>query len=146
MGFWEGPKPIWTPPKSDRRAHDTSVAVKEYDPRLGFGRNEETGQWVIFMRQGETEDSRGGDLPILGFDDIPSPDAAKKKLYETDALRRGDEILDSINRHNDEINQRFADAADEATGEAAEYLEWFHRQQGTHPNPRIFIPGKGTNG
>ena len=142
--FWEGPKPIWTPPKhSDRRAHDASLAAKEYDARLGFGRNEETGQWVIFIRQGESEDSRGGDLPILGFDDIPSPDAVKKRLYESDAIRRGDEILDSINRHNDEINQTFADAADEATGEAAEALEWFHRVNGTHPSPRIFVPGKG---
>jgi hypothetical protein len=94
------------------------------------------------MRQGETEDSRGGDLPILGFDDIPSPDAVKKRLYESDALRRGDEILDSINKHNDEINQRFADAADEAAWEAAEYMEWFRRQDGTHPVPRIFVPGK----
>lgn len=145
MSFWEGPKPIWTPPKSyDRAAHAVSQAVKEYDYRLGFGKNEETGQWVIFMRQGETEDSRGGDLPILGFDTIPSPDAAKKKLYETDALRRGDEILDEINRHNDEINQKFADAADEAAWETAEALETFNRLEGTHPSPRIFVPGKGT--
>jgi hypothetical protein len=136
----EGTAPIWTPPKTyDRAASAASQAAKEYDARLGFGRNEETGQWVVFIRQGETEETRGGDLPILGFDTIPSPDNVKKRLYESDAVRRGSEILDQINRHNQEINRQFEDAAEEATWGAAEAMEWFNRQEGTHPNPRIFV-------
>ena len=54
-------------------------------------------------------------------------------------MRRGSEILDAINRHNDEISQKFEDAADNASGEAAEALEWFNRKEGLHPVPRIFV-------
>lgn len=138
--MFEGTAPIWTPPKAyDRAATAASQAAKEYDARLGFGRNEETGQWVVFIRQGETEVSKGGDLPILGFDTIPGPDEVKKRLYQSDAVRRGDEILAAINRHNDELQQKFEDAASDASGEAAEALEWFNRKEGTHPVPRVFI-------
>jgi hypothetical protein len=143
----EGTAPIWTPPKAyDRAAAAASQAAKEYDARLGFGRNEETGQWVVFIRQGESEETRAGDLPILGFQTIPSPDEVKKRLYESDAVRRGSEILDAINRHNDEIQQRFKDAADDAIGETAEAMEWFNRQAGTHPVPRVFITKEVTDG
>lgn len=133
--------PIWVPPGSyDRAAKAVSKAVREYDERLGFGINQETGQWCIFMRQGETEETRGGDLPILGFNTIPSPDEAKRRLYETDARKRGDEILNNLRRHNEEINRRFEDAASDASGEAAEAMEWFNRKVGTHPVPRVFVP------
>lgn len=132
---------VWTPPRAyDRLAAEVSKAVREYDDRLGFGQNPDNGQWCIFMRQGTTEETRGGDLPILGFQTIPSPDEAKKKLYQTDARRRGEEILNALNRHNEQVEQRFEDAASEASGEAAEAMEWFNRQMGTHPVPRVFIP------
>lgn len=145
--MYEGTAPIWTPPKAyDRAASAASKAAKEYDARLGFGRNEETGQWVVFMRQGETEETRGGDLPILGFETIPSPDEVKKRLYESDAVRRGSEILAAINRHNDEVRQQFEDAADDASGEAAEYFEHFMRKDGKHPRPRIFVPKEVKDG
>ena len=145
--MYEGTAPIWTPPKAyDRAAAAASQAAKEYDARLGFGRNEETGQWVVFMRQGETAETKAGDLPILGFETIPSPDEVKKRLYESDALRRGSEILAAINRHNDEVRQTFADAADDAIGETAEAMEWFNRQLGTHPVPRVFVTKDVKNG
>lgn len=138
--MYEGTAPIWTPPKSyDRAAKAAAQAAREYDARLGFGRNEDTGQWVVFIRQGETEETKGGDLPILGFNTIPSPDDVKERLYKSDAVRRGSEILDAINRHNDEISQKFEDAADDAIGETAEAMEWFNRVNGTHPVPRVFV-------
>lgn len=131
---------VWTPPRSyDRLAHEVSVAVREYDERLGFGKNPDNGQWCIFMRQGNSEETRGGDLPILGFQTVPSRDEALRRLYESDARKRGAEILAQINRHNEEINRKFEDAADDASGQTAEVMEWFARQAGQHPVPRVFV-------
>jgi len=137
------PTHVWTPPKAyDRLAAAVSRAVAEYDDRLGFGINPDNGQWCVFMRQGSSEAARGGDLPILGFQTIPSPDEAIERLHRTDARKRGEEILNEINAHNEKIERKFADAADEAIGETVEYMEWFNRKLGTHPVPRIFVPGK----
>lgn len=131
---------VWTPPKAyDRAAAEVSKAVRDYDERLGFGVNPDNGQWCIFMRQGTTEETRGGDLPVLGFPNIPSPEEAKRRLYESDAVRRGSEIVAEINKHNEEITRKFEDAASDASGEAAEAMEWFNRVAGTHPIPRIFV-------
>lgn len=141
------PAPVWVPPGTyDRRAKAVSQAVKEYDSRLGFGIHEENRQWVIFIRQGETEETKGGDLPILGFEDIPTPEDAKRRLYEADAVRRGDEILESIRRHNEELTKRFEDISDDASGQTAEHFEYFYRRMGLHPRPRIFVPGKVDDG
>lgn len=132
---------VWTPPKSyDRLAAEVGRAVREYDDRLGFGINPDNGQWCIFMRQGSIEGARGGDLPILGFLTIPSPDEAIARLHKTDARKRGEEILNELNAHNETIDRRFSDAADEAIMETAEAIEWFNRKVGTHPVPRVFIP------
>ena len=135
------PTQVWVPHKSyDRLAAEVSRAVREYDDRLGFGINPDNGQWCVFMRQGSSEVARGGDLPILGFQTIPSPDQAIERLHQTDARKRGEEILNEINAHNETINRKFADAADEAIGETAEWLEWFNRKADTHPVPRVFLP------
>lgn len=141
------PTHVWTPPKAyDRLAASVAKAVREYDDRLGFGINPDNGQWCVFMRQGTIEGARGGDLPILGFQTIPSPDEALERLFKTDARKRGEEILNELNAHNETIERKFADAADEAIGETAEYLEWFTRQTGNHPKPRVFLSGGKKHG
>lgn len=112
-------------------------AVEEYDERLMLARHELTGDWCVFLQNGPF----GEPYPVIGLgQDLPHPDDIKKRLYQADAVRRGEEILDQINRHNESIQQRIEDAASEGSGIAAEALEWGFRRMGSHPHPRIFVP------
>jgi len=118
---------------TDLQERRVDVAVKEYDENLRFGRNEETGQFCIFfLRRGHAP------LPVLGFNEIPHPEDAVKKLWRTDALRRGNEILDEMNRENEEARKADEDAADEGIGQAAEGFEWLMRTQGQTPYIKSF--------
>lgn len=134
---------IWVPPTHGfREAARVRTAVREYDPNLDFGKNERTGQWCIFLKQGSNEFSKEVDMPILGFNDIPHPDDALKRLHQSDALRTGQEILDKITKNNDDIEARREIAAQEATAQAAEGFDWGFRQMGKAPHAKVFIPGR----
>lgn len=126
---------IWLPGRgitdaSERRA---DAFVQEYDPNLRFGRNEDTGQYCIFrIVRGENP------LPILGFNEVPSNEFIGRRLYETDAQRRGEEILDAMNRHNDELEKLMDEEASEAAAQAAEGFEWLMRTQDQTPYKRVY--------
>lgn len=111
-------------------------AVSEYDERLYFDRNTETGQWCVYLKTIASEP----DLPLLGFDEIPAPESAVKRLYQADSLRHGEQILDGMRARNHKALEPLRTATDDAAGQAAEGLEWAHRKMGNHPKPRIFVP------
>lgn len=129
---------IWVPDSASNAQYDIPVlrvdkAVQEYDENLRFGRNEETGQWCIFrLVRGENP------LPILGFNEIPHPEDACKRLFQADAMRRGEEILDEMNRQNEELDKHVDAAADEANGIAAEVYEHAFRMMGKTPYLKSF--------
>ncbi|HEY6018882.1 MAG TPA: hypothetical protein VIY48_03035 [Candidatus Paceibacterota bacterium] len=134
---------IWVPSSmQDREAAKINAVVRRYDPDLGFGKNEQTGQWCVFMRQGSTQMADNKDLPVLGFNHIPSEDEVMHRLHKTDARRRGREILDELNKHNEDIREVKRKGAEDAAGIAAEAWDWFLRKDGTHPFPRVFFPGR----
>lgn len=134
---------IWVPSGSSHRdVGRVRKIVKEYDSNLDFGKNELSGQWCIFLKQGTTQASEEVDLPILGFNDIPHPDDALRRLHESDALRTGNEILNKITRNNADIEARREVAAREASAEAAEGFDWGFRQMGKAPHSKVFIPGR----
>lgn len=120
----------------DASAFRVEKAVKEYDERLLFARNTDTGQWCVYIQPERDAEP----LPILGFDDVPHPDDVMKELYKRDAWRRGNEILDNINRRNADIKQGFEDRATEGSAIAAEGMEWGFRKMGAAPTAKIFIP------
>lgn len=111
-------------------------AASEYDERLYFDRNYNTGQWCVFLKTPPSEP----DLPIFGWDNIPHPEDAIKRIYQADALRHGDEILNQIDRDNDERERPHREAVEDAQGQLAEAFEWGFRKQGVHPQTRIFVP------
>lgn len=133
----------------DLEAHRVDTAVREYDERLFFDEHPVNGQWCIFIKVGaelpyypDMLYMEGTNvIPILGFDKIPHPEDALKRLYAADTVRHGEQILDDMNRRNEAAKKAAAKQADEATGEAAEAMEWFNRQVDKHPVPRIFVPG-----
>jgi hypothetical protein len=131
---------IWVPPSfTHKQAAAVDSAVREYDPNLGFGLNEQSGQWCIFLRHGSNELTAESDLPVLGFEDIPHPDDALRRLHQADALRTGHEILDQINRANKEIQDDKDLVAQQAIEETAEGFDWGFRQMGKAPYSKVFI-------
>jgi hypothetical protein len=46
-----------------------------------------------------------------------------------------------MNRRDEAAARESAREADSATGEMAEAFVWAARKDGTHPSPRIFVPG-----
>lgn len=115
-------------------------ALNEYDERLYFGRNQETGQWCAYLKTPPSDP----DIPIFGWDYIPDPYDALRRIHQSDSLRHGDEILDRIDRENRERNRPYEEAVEDATGQLAEAFEWGHRKMGNHPTSRIFVPGGGS--
>lgn len=90
-------------------------AAQEYDERLRFRVHPENGQYTVFIRQPNGQP----DYPILGFAyEVPHPDFVKSELYRTDTLRHGNEMLDKLNKHNDDIRRandiRFGAVANES--------------------------------
>jgi len=136
---------IWTPASHQfSGTSEARKAVQDYDPNLDFGFNEVTQQWCVYLKRGTMAGSKDSDLPILGFDHIPGRDEVQKRLYRSDSLRRGHEILDEINKHNDDIIERGDRRTDEAAGQVAETLEWAYRRVGSDKSPttKVFFPGK----
>lgn len=135
---------IWVPNShQDRNAAAVAVAVREYDPDLSFGRNEQTGQWCIFLKQGTSSATVGADLPVLGFQEIPHPDDALRRLHQADALRTGRKILDNIERHNEALQKDAKAGGDAAIEETAEAYDWAYRQMGKAPYAKSLRPVKG---
>src|SRR5690348_13236244 len=99
----------------DIRVWRLNQAAGEYDPRLMVGRNEVNGAWTVFVKTGPVTPPH----PVLhlGWDvsELPHPDDLKRKLYQMDTLRHGEQILERMNRKNAEIEKQNRRAADEAT-------------------------------
>jgi hypothetical protein len=133
---------IWLPGRgltdlAERRADEFA---QEYDENLRFGRNGDTGQYCVFLIR------RGHDpLPILGFDEVPSNDYLARRLYQADAQRRGEEILDEMNRSNESLENAGLTDADDAAGTLAEGFEWLMRTQGQTSHKREYMGNRRKN-
>jgi hypothetical protein len=135
------PAKMWLPGGFERREIEAvRKAVAAYDSNLDFAKNENTGQWCVFLKHGTMAGASRGDLPVLGFRDMPTPDQAVKKLYQSDAARHGKELLDDINRHNDDIHAGYAERTKNAEGELAEAFEWGMRTSNITPHKKVYIP------
>jgi hypothetical protein len=111
--------------------------VEEYDDDLTIGRHEQTGEWVVLLKRGP----EGRPFPVFGLGiELPAPEQIKKRLYESDVRRNGAEIVRQITRKTELAQAEGRRVASEASGHAAEALEWGHRKMGAHPSPRIFVP------
>lgn len=102
-------------------------AVNEYDERLNFRRNEDTGQWCVYIKMPHGE----APVPVFGFDQIPSPLFAVESLHKADSLRHGEKILDEMNKRNDDLLIPYNEAADDANGQMADAFEWAYRKMGS---------------
>ena len=131
---------IWTPPSYRMRGTiEARKAAQDYDSNLDFGFNEDTRQWCVYLKKGTMAASADKDLPILGFAQIPTREEVQRRLYQSDAFRRGMEIMDDLQRHNDDLEKDYSDV----DGQVAETFEWGFRKMGSDKAPTsIYMGGK----
>ena len=119
----------------DSDVYKVDAAVRQYNERLSFGLNEDTQEYCIFMRMPYPEPV----LPILGFGrEVPHPDAACKKLWESDTMIHGDKILNDILKSQEEYKAALRYNADQATEDSAERVEHLMRTKGDSPVIKSF--------
>ena len=123
---------IWIPNMGDydMRAWKVDRKVREYDERLMFGRNEDTGDWCIFIRMPAPQDP----FPVIGFQkSIPEPNDALDRLKAADTMRHGDrlykEMVASQKKYRDDLEYK----SDQAAQDSAERVEHLMRQHGKSP-------------
>jgi len=123
---------IWIPGRGDydTRAYRVDKAVREYNERLFFDKNMETGDWCVFVRMPSPEPP----VAVHGFgNEIPEPDVVIKKVWESDSARHGDRIFEEFMKSQEKFIAHKRYIADEATGDSAEHIEHLMRQHGKSP-------------
>lgn len=127
---------IWVPRSHEmREAVPLQRALRAYDERLYFGRNEDHGDWCVFLKMPHGE----RDVPVLGFqDNIPTVEEMMKRVHAADTKRHGDAILVEMEKHNARLRAESRAKAEEAEGELAEVMESFLHAQGKTPYARSF--------
>jgi len=111
-------------------------AVKEYDERLFFGLNKETGDYCVFIEMPRPRDP----FPVMGFGrEVPAVDEVMMRLREGDTLRNGNRIYDEVIRSQEEYRKNARRVGDEAAEESAEVVEHFMRRHGKSPVIKEFI-------
>ena len=115
-------------------------AVQEYDERLMFGRNLDTGDWCIFVKMPHGEDP----IAVLGFGtELPAPEEAVRRADAANTRKHGQAIRERMEAHNEEIREKKRKESEETAEIGAEILDYAYRKAGVHPAPRVFMPGKG---
>jgi len=133
------PSQLWLPGAGFVPQHilEATKAVEDYDANLSLGRHELTGDWVVLLKR-----PNGETVPIFGLGpELPSREQITEKLYKSDVRRHGGKIAEAIERRSREAQRDQERKASDAAGEAAEGFAWAARKDGTHPSPRIFVPG-----
>jgi hypothetical protein len=122
----------------DTRAWRVDQAVNEYDERLLFAKNEETGDWCVFVRMPGAEPP----YPVCGFGrDIPSVDDVMVRIRRSDTMRNGDAIYKDLMRSQEKYRAELKYKGDQATDESVEVVEHFMRKHGKSPIIKSFSKG-----
>lgn len=140
---------LWLPGSHYTREVTTlNRVLRAYDERLHFGRNEDNGDWCVFikMEPGMVPEM----VPVLGFQDkIPDPDELLRRVQAADTKRHGDYVLKQMNEHNEQLKRESAREAEDAEWQLAEAMESFLHAQGRTPYHRSLskeVESKRTGG
>lgn len=122
----------------DIRAWKVDQAVNAYDERLMFAKNEETGDWCVFVRM----PSPNAPYPVCGFGyDIPEVEDVMFRIRKADTMRNGDIIYNDMIRSQEKYRADLKYKGDQATGESVEVVEHFMRKHGKSPVIKSFSKG-----
>jgi len=133
---------LWLPNNMNYDAYRVDRIVREYDDRLMFARNEETGDWCVFIRMPRPSSP----YPVLGFGrEIPDTAVVMQRLQEADTLRTGNQIYNEVIRSQKDYRKNLEYNADQASAESAEVVEHFLRKHGKSPIVKILPKGVSNN-
>jgi hypothetical protein len=125
---------LWLPNGASMDAYRVDRAVNAYDERLMFARNEDTGDWCVFVRMPSPDPP----IPVFGFGDrIPDPVEAVAKVQEGHLARHKERIWREVTESQEAYRKKFRDKGDEATDESVEVIEHFMRQHGKSPIVKV---------
>jgi len=103
----------------DSEVYALNISIRQYNDRLSFDVNEDTGDYCIFMDMPSPEPR----VPVLGFGNkVPSIDEARKKLYLSDTQVHGMKIYDQILKSQEDFKKEKQYVASQRTGDAAERI------------------------
>lgn len=119
---------LWLPGQGMVSLSGTRVdnALREYDSRLFFARNPDTGDFCIFINMGPSDPP----YPLYGFRHEPSVEEALTVVKDRDTQRRGDEILKEMRRSRDQARADEDYASQQGAEAYAEGLESYLHDQG----------------
>jgi hypothetical protein len=121
---------LWLPNTVNYDAYRVDRAVNAYDERLMFARNEDTGDWCVFVRMPSPQDP----FPVFGFGDrIPDPVEVLAKVQEGHLVKHKERIWKEITDSQKEYRKNIAAPAEEARDESVEAIEFMMRQEGLSP-------------
>ena len=127
---------------TDTRAYMVDAAVKQYDERLMFSQNEDTGDWCVFIRMPRPERP----YPVFGFgQDIPDASVVLERLKRADTMRNGDAVYREVVRSQEQYRKNLEYNTDQAGEESAEVIEHFMRKEGKSPIIKSFSKGVSDN-
>ena len=127
---------LWLPNSVNYAAYKVDRAVNEYDERLMFARNEDTGDWCVFVKMPRPQDP----FPVFGFGDrIPDPVEALAKVQEGHLVRHKERIWKEITDSQRDYRKGIRAKGNEASEESAEVVEHFLRKHGKSPVVKEFI-------
>jgi hypothetical protein len=111
-------------------------AVEEYDADLRLARNDETGNWCVFISRGDAE----APFPVFNLGaELPSPDRIKQMLYMADVRRRGHDIVRDVERNNARRRAELEAVTADAAGEVAEAVESALRNAGATSHKKVYL-------
>lgn len=127
---------LWLPNTMNYAAYRVDRAVNEYDERLMFARNDDTGDWCVYIRMPAGEQP----YPVVGFGaEIPNVDDVMFRVRGSDTMRHGWAIFNEIQKTQDDHKKNLQYNADQASEESAEVVEHFLRKHGKSPVIKEFI-------
>jgi hypothetical protein len=122
----------------DIRALKVENAVRAYDERLMFAKNEETGDWCVFIRMPRPEQP----YPVCGFGrEIPEVEDVMFRIRRADTMRNGEAVYRDVVKSQEKYRAELKYKGDQATDESVEVVEHFMRKHGKSPIIKSFSKG-----
>jgi hypothetical protein len=128
-----------------RGAYDVPVmqlhrAVEKYDDRLAFGRNQDNGQWCVFVKM--PRGHKPPYVPVLGFstNELPTVEEVLRRVEAADTRRFSKELLKLVTDDYLDQQKRVEKQGEDLNELFVEIFDYAYRKQGAHPVPRIIVP------
>lgn len=126
---------LWLPNGMNMKAYRVDRAVNAYDERLMFARNEDTGDWCVFIRMPNSNPP----FPVIGFgSEVPEVEDVMYRVQVSDTMRAGNTIYNEVVESQKKYKEAFKVSADEAIDESSEVVEHFMRKHGKSPIIKSF--------